>query len=100
MAGWAELVCGPAYQRAEAMASHAFVAYMGWLLGAPSSFGGGLGISAGYVRNTRNANNARTSRTHNMEGRNSHTHTRENMMGGATAEVTRLRVCLSVGASS
>ena len=79
MAGWAELVCSPAYQRAEAMASHAFDAYTSRFLGTPGAFPGGLGIGAENVRNTRNANNTRRNRTRTRKDRSRHTHARGNM---------------------
>ena len=75
MASWAELVCSPACQRAEARASHAFDADTNRFLGTPGSFLCGLGSGADNVRNTRNANNAKNSRTRNRRSRSSHTHT-------------------------
>ena len=97
MASWAELVCSPACQRAEAMASHAFDADTNRCLGTPGSFLCGLSSGADNVRNTRNANNARNSRTRNRRSRSSHTHTGGNMRT-ANAEVVCLRVCPSVAA--
>ena len=78
MASWAELVCSPAYQRAEAVASHALGADTIRFLGTPGSFSIDLGSGVGDVRNTRNTNNTRNSRTRNRRDRSSHTHTGEN----------------------
>ncbi len=84
MAGWAELVCSPAYQRAEAMASNACDANASRFLGTPGSFSGGLGISVENVRDTRNANNTRRSRTRNRKSRSNHTHTHTHRREHAT----------------